>query len=238
MDILNGQVVHAVRGERSRYKPIESSLTVSSEPVEVAVVFKAKGFSEVYVADLDAIIDCASHDFGLLSQISQKTGLKLVVDAGVTSLERAQMLLDAGVSKIVVGTETLQSKTFVKAAVERFGSEHVVVSLDLKSDKVMVGKRFEGCTDALCMLKEFKEMGVESIIVLDLTRVGSCEGVDIQFLKKIKAELGLEVYAGGGVRNIWDLVKLHDNGISGALVATALHTGKISIAELKAAGFL
>ena len=238
MDILNGQVVHAVRGERSRYKPIESSLTTSSEPVEVAAVFKAKGFSEVYVADLDAIIDCTSHDFGLLREISQKTGLKLVVDAGVTSLERAQMLLDAGVSKIVVGTETLQSKTFVKAAVERFGSEHVVVSLDLKSDKVMVGKGFEGCTDALFMLKEFKEMGVESIIVLDLTRVGSCEGVDIQFLKKIKAELGLEVYAGGGVRNIWDLVKLHDNDISGALVATALHTGKISVAELKAAGFL
>ncbi len=238
MDILNGQVVHAVRGERSRYKPIESILTKSSEPVVVAAAFKTAGFKEMYIADLDAIIDCTVHHFELLKEIAQKTGLNLVVDVGVTSLERAKILLDASVSKIVVGTETLQSKNFVKAAVERFGSQRVVVSLDLKGKKVLVADGFEGCTDALCLLREFKAMGVREIIVLDLARVGSCEGVDIQFLRKIKAELGLEVYAGGGVRNIWDLVELHDNDISGALVATALHTGKISVAELKAEGFL
>lgn len=238
MDILNHRVVHAVRGERSRYQPIESILTKSSEPVEVAAAFKAKGFSEVYVADLDAIIDCTSHDFGLLREINQKTGIKLVVDAGVTSLERAQMLLDAGVSKIVIGTETLQNKTFVKAGVEKFGSEHVVVSLDLKANRVLVADGFEGCTDAMCLLRDFKDMGITEVIVLDLTRIGSCRGVDIEVLKRIKAELSLEVYAGGGVRSIWDLVELHDNGISGALVATALHTGKISVAELKAARFI
>ena len=237
MDILNGQVVHAVGGERSRYKPIESVLTQSSEPVEVAIAFKANGFLQVYIADLDAIIDCTRHDFALLKEIYQKTGLQLMVDAGITSLERAKQMFDVGVSKIVIGTETMQNTNFVRDAVERFGSEHVVVSLDLKDAKVLVGDGFEGCIDALCMLTEFKEMGIESLIVLDLTRVGSCEGVDLQFLKKAKAIVP-NVYAGGGVRKIGDLVELQKSGISGALIATALHTGKISVTELRAYGFL
>ena len=238
MDILNGQVVHAVGGERSHYKPIESILTKSAEPIEVASAFKKAGFGEIYIADLDAIIDCTNHSFNLLKKISQITGVSLIVDAGITSIDRAKMLLDAGISKIVVGTETLQSKTFVKAAVDHFGAERLIVSLDLKDGKVLVAEGYGGCTDAFCMLKEFKDMGVEQVILLDLSRVGSDKGVDIQFLRKVKLEFGFEVYAGGGVRNIWDLVELQENCLSGALVATALHTGKFSVGDLKTAGFL
>jgi phosphoribosylformimino-5-aminoimidazole carboxamide ribotide isomerase len=71
-----------------------------------------------------------------------------------------------------------------------------------------------------------------------LTRIGSGEGVNVDFLRKVREEIGVAVYAGGGVRNITDLVELRNLGISGALVGTALHTGKISIKELKQAGFL
>ena len=77
-------------------------------------------------------------------------------------------------------------------------------------------------------------MGVSQMIVLDLLRVGSGEGVNVDFLKKVIAEVGIDVYVGGGVRDINDLVELKNLGVSGALVATALHTGKISIDQLKA----
>ncbi len=71
------------------------------------------------------------------------------------------------------------------------------------------------------------------MIVLDLLRVGSGEGVNVDFLKNVIAEVGIDVYVGGGVRDINDLVELKNLGVSGALVATALHTGKISIDQLK-----
>ncbi len=238
MDILNGQVVHAIRGERSQYKPIESILTKSAEPLKVAETFKAEGFTEVYVADVDAIVDCTRHDFEIVKQISEKTWLKLWVDAGVTSLMRARKLLEAGASKIVIGTETLQSKTFVKEALEKFGADHIILSLDLKNRKTILKPEFDGCPDPVCLLKEFATIGVKQVIVLDLARVGSCEGADVDFLKKAKSEVGVDVVAGGGIRNIWDLMELQDKGISGALVATSLHTGKIKVAELKAGGFL
>jgi phosphoribosylformimino-5-aminoimidazole carboxamide ribotide isomerase len=237
IDILNRKVVHAAKGERHNYKPLESILFKSTEPLEVAKGFKALGFSELYVANLDAIIDCST-DLGFFKDIVEETGLRLMVDAGITSFERAEKLIESNVSKLIIGTETLQSKKFVAQAVEIFGSNRVVVSLDLKGDKILVKLGFDGCLSPICLLKDFKAMGVSQVIVLDLARVGSGDGVNLDFLKKVIAEVGVEVYVGGGVRDINDLLELKELGVSGALVATALHTGKISIAQLKQEGFL
>lgn len=237
IDILNQVAVHAVRGKRSEYKPLQSNLCKSSDPLEVAKAFKTSGFSELYVADLDAIIDCRS-DFSVLKRVADETGLSLLVDAGITNPDRAQRLFESGVSKLIIGTETLDSKKFVVEAIERFGSGRVVVSLDMKANSVIVMAGFEGCIEPMCLLKEFQAMGVSQVIVLDLARVGSGEGVDLAFLKKIKGELSMDIYVGGGVRGIDDLVELKKLGVSGALIATALHTGKISISELKREGFL
>jgi len=237
IDILNGVVVHAVRGKRIEYKPLQSNLSNSVDPIEVAKDFKKLGFSELYIADLDAIIDCSA-DFQVFQRIIDVTGLNLMVDAGVTSMERAEKLLKSGVSKLVIGTETLQTKSFVGEAVKAFGSDRVIVSLDLRGDKVLVKLGFNGCADPMCLLSEFKVMGVSQVIVLDLARVGSGEGVNMAFMKKVLAEVPLNLYVGGGVRDISDLIELRDTGISGALVATSLHSGKISIGQLKDNGFL
>jgi len=237
IDVLNGVVVHAVRGQRKEYKPLQSNLTSAIAPLEVAKAFKNSGFTELYIADLDAIISC-SVDFSMHKQIVAQARLKLLVDAGVTSIDRAQNLLDSGVSKVVVGTETLQRKEFVKDAVKRFGSKRVILSLDLKGEKVMVKLGFDGCVTPLCLLREFKSMGVEQVIILDLARVGSGEGVNVDFVKRVVAEIGVDVYVGGGVRDINDLFELQKIGVSGALVATALHNGKIPIPALKEAKFV
>jgi phosphoribosylformimino-5-aminoimidazole carboxamide ribotide isomerase len=237
IDILNGVVVHAVRGKRREYQPLQSNLCKSVEPLEVAKAFKKLGFSELYIADLDAITR-GSVNFQVLKRIVDETGLKLMVDAGVADLETAEKLLDCGVSKVVIGTETLQSKSFVAEAIRLFGSDHVIVSLDLKGDKVLVKLGFAGCKNPMCLLLEFKEMGVSGVIVLDLARVGSGEGVNVDFLKKVLEDISIDVYVGGGVRDIKDLVELKNLGVSGVLVATALHSGKISMDALKQAMLL
>ena len=233
IDILNGIVVLAVRGRRSEYKPLQSVLSDSVDPLEVAKAFRALGFSELYIADLDAIIDCSAN-FQPLSRIAGKTGLKLMVDAAVTSLERAQRLLESGVSKLVIGTETLQTEGFVGEAVRVFGSERVVVSLDLRGETVVVKTGFEGGGEAMGLLRKFRDMGVSQVIVLDLTRVGSGEGVNVEFLKKVHSRFPeLAVCVGGGVRDVKDLVELKSLGVSAVLIASSLHSGKIAVDELR-----
>lgn len=237
IDIYNGRVVHAVRGKRKEYLPIRSSLCKSIDPIEVARAFKNLGFTDLYIADLDAIIG-SSMNLEVLKNIVNETGLKLMVDSGIDSIESAQKLLDAGVLKIIVGTETLQSKNFVGEVVDFFGDERIVVSLDLKEDKVLLKSGFQGFSGPLNLLREFKAMGVSQVIVLDLARVGSCEGVNVEFLKKLVVEIGINIYVGGGIRNINDLIELKDLGLSGVLIATSLHIGKIKVDALKQEGFL
>jgi len=237
IDVLNGKVVHAVRGRRSEYQPLRSVLCESVDPLEATQTFKTLGFSELYVADLDAIIEC-SMNFQALKRIVDETGLKLMVDAGITAVERARSLLENGVSKLVIGTETLQNKSFVGEAAVVFGSDRVIVSLDLKGDKVLVRPGFDGSLDPILLLGEFKDVGVQQVIVLDLTRVGSGEGVNVDFLRKVLRNFNMDVYVGGGVRNMADLIMLKSLGVSGVLVATALHSGKISVEELRQSGLL
>jgi phosphoribosylformimino-5-aminoimidazole carboxamide ribotide isomerase len=237
IDVLGGRVVHAVRGRRKEYQPLKSTLCASTDPVDVAAALKALGFGELYVADLDAITR-GQANFSIFKNIADKTGLELMVDAGIDTLKKAKRVLESHVSKVIIGTETLPSASLVAEAIRLFGSEKVVVSLDLIGDRVLSRLETGALTKPLALLRKFQEAGVSQIIVLDLARVGSGEGVNVPFLREVLRNIKANVYVGGGVRDIKDLMELKDIGVFGVLVATALHSGKISLKELKQAGLL
>lgn len=135
IDVLNGIAVHAIRGERKRYLPLRSVLCRSVKPLDVALAFESFGFSDLYLADLDAILGKQA-DFALYQQIKTQTNLDFMVDAGITDITKAKKVLETGASKIVIGTETLTNLGFVDQAVKSFGEDCVVVSIDLKDGKV------------------------------------------------------------------------------------------------------
>jgi phosphoribosylformimino-5-aminoimidazole carboxamide ribotide isomerase len=237
IDVLGGRVVHAVRGRRREYQPLKSNLCASTDPVDVAAALKALGFGELYVADLDAITR-GQANFSIFKNIADKTGLELMVDAGIDDLKKAKRVLQSHVSKVIIGTETLPSASLVAEAIGLFGSEKVMVSLDLMGNRIISGFELGTLKDPVALLREFQEAGVSQIIVLDLARVGSGEGVNVPFLREVLRNIKANVYVGGGVRDIKDLMELKDIGVFGVLVATALHSGKISLKELKQAGLL
>ena len=237
IDILDGVAVHAVKGKRSEYQPLKSVLCASANPLDVALAFKALGFSELYVADLDAIMT-GQPNFAVLNQIANATGLSLMVDAGMADLERAEKLVKSNVAKVIIGTETLPRLSFVREAVESLGKERIVVSLDLKGGTVLSGFTLGKFSSPSDLLLEFQRMGVEQVIVLDLARVGSGEGVNTPLLTAALQNRIVSVLVGGGVRDIADLLELKRMAVSGVLVATALHSGKITLAQLKQAGLL
>lgn len=237
IDISGGVAVHAVRGMRKNYRPLKSVLCSSADPVKVAISLKAFGFSELYVADLDAITGGSVNSL-LLKRIIDTTELKLMVDAGVSNMARASEMLNYGVSKIIIGTETLPNIRFVAEAVEAHGAEKIVVSLDLKGDKVLSGFELGEFADLVTFLRELKTLGVSQIIILDLSKVGSQEGINLEVIQKVLKHIMVEVLVGGGVRNIADLIELKRLGVSGVLVATALHSGKISHKNLTEASLL
>lgn len=232
IDVLNGKVVHAIRGKRKEYKTLESVLTNSVDPFIVAQTFETLGFKEIYLADLDAILGRPSN-YMIYEQITHGTGLKLMVDAGINDLTIGKQVLEHNISELIIGTETLRNKKFIKEAIKLFGTQQLIISLDLMDEKTLTTPVFDGSTDPNKLLKEFKELGILKFLILDLARVGSNEGININFLKKVRANITGEIYIGGGVRNIADLSKLKTLNISGALVATSLHSGRITMNDLK-----
>ena len=236
IDVLGGIVVHAVRGRRSEYQPLKSILCASTDPVDVASALKTVGFSELYVADLDAI-EGGHPSFSLFKRIADKTSLELMIDAGIADLEKAKKVLQSHVSKVILGTETLPNVRFVAEAVKAFGSEKVMVSLDLMGNRIISGFKLDTFAEPLRFLHKLQD-GVSQIIVLDLAKVGSGEGVNIPFLKEVLSNIKANVFVGGGVRDVKDLVELKNLGVFGVLMATALHSGKISPEGLTQAGLL
>jgi phosphoribosylformimino-5-aminoimidazole carboxamide ribotide isomerase len=226
MDIMEGQVVHGVAGQRDAYRPIESRIVKGSHPLDVAKafrqIFEAK---TVYIADLDAISG-DDDNFDVIAGIVKSSDLEVLLDGGLASLDDLESLFETGVHRVVVATETIESMEELARIFEHHG-ESLVGSLDL-----MNGQTMSACSEfADKSPKEMaiilEDVGVEKLIVLELSLVGSEKGPVHDALLEISENSSMEIIAGGGVRNREDLRRLFDLGIRSALVATALHRGSI-----------
>jgi phosphoribosylformimino-5-aminoimidazole carboxamide ribotide isomerase len=233
LDLKAGLVVHGIAGRRADYRPIVSRLTASADPRDVASAFVTQlGLKELYVADLDAIAGAppALATFATLRAL----GCALWVDAGLRTADQAESLLAVGVEWIVAGLETLTEPEELARLSERCG-DRVVLSLDQKEAKPLGNAAIWG-EDAFLIAAQAVALGVKSVLVLDLARVGVGEGIGTEELceRLASAFPHVEVLAGGGVRGPEDLHRLRQCGVRGILVASALHDGRLSQHDLRA----
>ena len=234
LDVQGGRVVRGVGGRRQEYRPVVSRLTPSCLPVDVAEAFRRHfGLSETYLADLDAIGGAAPAQ-PLYAEL-QSRGFRLWVDAGLRTAAEAGPLAGAGVEGIVAGLETVAGPG-VLAELCRHHGERVVFSLDLR-DGVPLGDAaaWEGA-DAWSIAARAVAAGVRRLLVLDLARVGGGGGTGTEELcaRLAGGYPGVEVIAGGGVRDLADLERLGRCGVAGVLVASALHDGRLRPEQVRA----
>lgn len=221
-----------MRGERERYRPVRSVIAGGAGgPVALARAFRSTlGLDELYVADLDAISGEGepSSSIGALAREA-----RVMVDAGVSEPGRARALLELGVRRVVVGTETLTGPDALDRLLGELPAGAVVLSVDLRDGHALSPHPQLADLPALEVVARLHRAGLGEAIVLDLARVGSGAGPDLGLIAAIHAAFpDLQLLAGGGVRDVEDLRALGDAGAAGALVATALHRGVISRREL------
>jgi len=234
LDLLGGVVVHGVAGKRESYRPIESRLTNSATPLDIARAFRDRlGLSELYVADLDAILSRqpALETYRLLAD----DGFELWIDAGVRDADDADNVMQAGAARIVAGLETLAGPHVLDELCRRHGAERVVFSLDLKNGQPLGDAAAWGTSDPMKLATRAVAAGATRIIVLDLARVGTEGGVGTTELASLirAAHPAMKVITGGGVRNADDLRTLATAGIDGVLLATALHREALTRSDLE-----
>jgi phosphoribosylformimino-5-aminoimidazole carboxamide ribotide isomerase len=239
IDLLEGQAVHAVRGEREHYQPLKSVLCDSPEPLAVATAFRDRlGLKEIYIADLDAIRGSrqAKHQ-ELIAALAHSEKMNIILDAGASDVENTRFWLDIGVRKVVIGAETLRTWNTLQDIPAKIDRDRLVFSLDFHAGKILSQCPTLAAMRPMEALEHLQSAGWPEVILLDLSRVGSGEGVNLTLVAEARAnfpELGLVV--GGGVANPEELIELKALGIDGVLVATALHCGTISAQHLSALG--
>lgn len=228
IDLLGGRAVHARRGQRDQYRPLGDG-----DPLAVARTYiDDLSLAELYVADLDAILGRAAQDDTVAALCRLRAQVWL--DSGVASTEHARHAQALGVAHVVVGLETLSSYEALDAICALLGGDCVAFSLDVR-DGEPIGRAGSGQRPDQ-IASRAAAAGISSIILVDLARVGSERGVDLDAIARVRdAAPAPLLIAGGGVRGVDDLARLADAGCDGALVATAVHTGQIGAAEVEAA---
>jgi len=235
IDLKHGTAVHAVRGERERYRPVRGVIAADhGDPLSLARAFHRElGLDELYVADLDAIRGEAGEGEHSASIGELAREARVMVDAGVSEPERARALLDLGAHRVVVGTETLTGGDALDRLLAELPEGAVVLSADLRDGRTLSPHPQLAVLPALDAVARLHRAALREVILLDLARVGSGAGPDVGLIGQIHAAFPeLELHAGGGVRDVEDLRRLRDAGAAGALVATALHRGVIGAREL------
>jgi phosphoribosylformimino-5-aminoimidazole carboxamide ribotide isomerase len=221
LDLKGGMVVRARMGQRDLYRPIETPLAPTSDPIDVTRgLLSVYPFATLYVADLDAIEHKGDNSAALIRLKTECPGVSFWVDNGIAEASAASRWLDAGVGHLVLGSETQLDGALVR----RFADDgRVILSLDYR------GQAFQGPSELVSQVSAWPGR----VIVMTLARVGSGAGPDLDRLSAVRSvAAGRKIYAAGGVRNSSDLAALARAGIAGALVATSLHDGRLRRTDL------
>ncbi len=229
LDLMKGLVVHAVKGEREHYQPVQSILTSSAEPLEVASCLKKEtNCHEFYIADLDAI-QGKGHNRDVIGKIADHVDADLWVDEGIGDVESAESLVATGADVVIIGSETLIGLEELKRFSDSMTSEQIIFSLDMAGGRVLSRAKALKGIEPMKALELLTTEGIERFILLTLDAVGSGNGPDMPLIKQAKRDFPRHTFiVGGGVKIPDHLRKLSDVGASGVLVATSLHKGWIT----------
>ncbi|MDJ0449990.1 HisA/HisF-related TIM barrel protein [Methylocystis sp. JR02] len=221
IDIRNGVAVRAVAGRRSEYQPLQTPLAQTSAPLDVARgLASLHPFRTFYIADLDAI-EGRNDNYPLITRIAGAfPDARFWVDAGIERRADAERWFAQHNVDIVIGSESLKDAGELRAV---RNNARFALSLDFSA------QGFLGDAEIL----RDADLWPAEVIVMTLARVGAGQGPDLGRLNEILSRAkGKNISAAGGARGIDDLVALKEAGAAGALVATALHDGRLSRADL------
>lgn len=237
IDLKQGEVVRGIAGQREAYRAVRSRLAADASPDAIAAAFARLGLQRTYVADLDAI-QGAAPDWEALERIARHQP-QIWLDAGVTDLGRTAALLDfrqrcRALSGVIIGLESVPDPPTLQNLFTAAGPELAVFSLDMLHARILTDSAdWHGLTP-LEIAEVAVETGFRRLIVLDLASVGTGKGIGAEALcREIRRRCPrVELVTGGGIRNLKDLQRLASLGCQGALVASALHDGRLTAEDL------
>lgn len=225
IDLFGGQAVRLYQGDYNQ-------MTVyDPEPLNTVRRFEEAGASCLHLVDLEGAKSGETSNLSTIETIARETKLFMEVGGGIRSMETIQRYLDAGASRVILGTAAVTDPDFTALAVQTYG-EKIAVGADLKNGKIAIKGWLETAQESWdVFLGRMEELGVRTVICTDISKDGVLEGTNHKLYAALSARYDMNIIASGGVSSLEDVKALRKAGAAGAIIGKALYTGAIDLAE-------
>lgn len=223
IDLKDGQCVRLIQGDMNQ------ATVFSSSPAAQAKAFEDMGFEYLHVVDLNGAFAGQSENRQSVTDILSAVSMPVQLGGGIRTLEHVERWLEAGISRLILGTIAVRDPDFVKACAKAHPGR-IAVGIDAREGFVAVeGWAEVSDLNAVNLAKAFEDSGVAAIIVTDIGRDGLKTGVNVHLTAELANAVSIPVIASGGVRSVEDITSLRASGapIAGSILGRALYDGDI-----------
>jgi phosphoribosylformimino-5-aminoimidazole carboxamide ribotide isomerase len=225
IDILGGQCVRLHQGD------YDAKTAYGDNPLDVAARWCEAGASFLHIVDLDGAKTGQSVNREMIQGIvryASSRGVDVEIGGGIRTPETVEMWLEAGATRVVIGTASRDVKTMA-SWVKQFGTERLVAGLDGRHGKLAVeGWVAQTDVSLVELAEQLASVGVSYALVTDVERDGTLQGANLELALQIQAS-GLKVIASGGIRDEGDVLEAQRLGLYGAVVGKSLYDGRLSL---------
>jgi len=224
VDILNGRCVQLVQGKRE-------SATAYGDPLSCATRWLDLGATALHVVNLDGAFGSSSANAGLIMDLVKKTGVEIELGGGIRSVGDARHWLETGVDRVIISTLAVQDPECIRTLAREFGSSRVMPGVDARDGQIAVHGWQETAGNYLDWAARFEQLGAGSLLYTNVDVEGLQQGVRFGPVKRLIERVGIPVVVAGGVSSATDVAGLRDAGAYGAVLGSALYSGKIALKE-------
>lgn len=228
IDLKDGQCVRVLHGD------LDTATVFNTSPAAQAASFVEAGFHWVHVVDLNGAVQGRAVNEKAVEAILEAVSIPVQLGGGIRSLKDIERWIEAGVSRVILGTVAVTEPQIVREAA-RLWPEQIAVSVDVRGGKVATqGWTESSDLDAVTVAKRFEDVGVSALIITDIDRDGTVMGFNVEAFGAIADAVAIPVIAAGGLASIDDIIKIKARKgvpIAGAVLGRALYNGAISPEE-------
>ena len=224
IDLFGGQAVRLYKGD------YDQMTVYDPEPLNTVRKFEAAGASNLHLVDLEGAKTGQTTNLPTIEKLAKSTGLFIEVGGGIRNMDTVRRYLDAGASRVILGTAAVTDPDFTAQAVAQYG-EKIAVGADLKDGKVAIKGWLETSQDTWeVFFEKMQALGVKTIICTDISKDGAMQGTNRALYKELTQRFSMDIIASGGVSSLEDIRALKAAGVHGAIIGKAYYTGAIDLA--------